>query len=87
MNNKDYKVTNIYDSFSPDLVGRQDKIHPVLGKNSGKSSIKLMAEQYGIEMTDEQVLKVMEMVKNEAYVTKSGVSDSMFLKFVKDVKA
>ena len=37
-------------------------------------------------MTDEEVLKVMEMVKDEAYVTKSGVSDSMFLKFVKDVQ-
>ncbi len=86
MNNKDYKVTNIYDSFSPDLVGRMDKIHPVLGKNSGKSSIKLMLEQYGLEATDEQVLEILEKVKAEAYVTKSGVSDDMFLKFVNDVK-
>ncbi len=86
MNNHGYKVTNIYDSFSPDLVGRIDKIHPVLGKNSGKSSIKLMLEQYGLEATDEEILKVLDMVKEESYVTKSGVSDDMFLKFVADVK-
>lgn len=85
MNNKDYKVTNIYDSFSPDLIGRNDKIHPVLGKNSGKSSINLMLEEFGMTATNEQVVKILEKVKAEAYVTKRGVSNDMFLKFVRDV--
>lgn len=84
--NKDYTVTNIYDSFSPDLVGRLDRIHPVLGKNSGKSSIRLMLDQYGLEATDEEIAELLAKVKEEAYVTKSGVSDDMFLKFVSDVK-
>ncbi len=84
--NGNYSVTNTYDSFSPDIVGRIDKIHPVLGKNSGKSSIKLVADQLGIEMTDEEIAEVLERVKEEAYVTKSQVSEDMFIKFVNDAK-
>ena len=39
-----------------------------------------------VALTDEQVLEILEKVKAESYVTKSGVSDDMFLKFVNDVK-
>ena len=85
-NNKDYTVTNIYTSFSPDVVGRIEKVHPVLGKNAGKSSIKLVLDQYGITATDEQITEIMNMVKEESYVTKGLVSDSMLLKFTNDVK-
>ena len=67
-------------------MGRLDKVHPVLGKNSGKSSIKLMLDQYGLEATEEEIAEILAKVKKESYVTKSGVSDDMFLKFVNDVK-
>lgn len=85
--NKDYKVTNIYNTYSPSVVGRNDKVHPVLGKNSGRSSIKLILEEYGIEATEEEISKVLKMVKAESYVTKSGVSNDMMLKFLADVRA
>lgn len=84
--NTDYKVTNIYESYSPALVGRMDQVHPVLGKNSGRSSIKLILEKYGITATDEEMAKVVDMVKAESYVTKSSVSEAMMLKFLRDVQ-
>ena len=67
-------------------MGRLDEVHPVLGKNSGKSSIRLLLDKYNISATDEEVVKILAMVKAESYVTKSGVSEDMLLKFVKDVQ-
>ena len=85
--NRDYVVTNIYNTISPSVVGRLDKVHPVLGKNSGKSSIRLILDELGIEATNNEVAEVLEMVKAESYVTKSGVSTDMMLKFLHDVKS
>lgn len=84
--NPDYTVTNIYNTVSPSVVGRRDEVHPVLGKNSGKSSIRLILEKYNITVSDEELVKILDMVKAESYVTKSGVSEDMLLKFVKDVQ-
>ena len=85
--NKGYVVTNIYNTIYPSVVGRLDKVHPVLGKNSGKSSIRLILDELGIEATNNEVAEVLEMVKAESYVTKSGVSTDMMLKFLLDVKS
>lgn len=85
--NKDYTVTNIYNTVSPSVVGRLDKVHPVLGKNSGKSSIRLILEEEGISATDQEIAQVLDKVKAESYVTKSGVSTHMMLKFLDDVRA
>ena len=84
--NKDYTVTNIYNTVSPSVVGRLDKVHPVLGKNSGKSSIRLILEE-GVSATDQEIAQVLDKVKAESYVTKSGVSTHMMLKFLDDVRA
>lgn len=84
-NNPEYTVTNIYNTVSPSVSGRIEKVHPVLGKNSGKSSIKLMLEQYDLSATEDEIAKILEKVKAESFVTKSGVSDDMFLKFVKEI--
>ena len=85
--NKDYTVTNIYNTVSPSVVGRLDKVHPVLGKNSGKSSIRLILEEEGVSATDQEIAQVLDKVKAESYVTKSGVSTHMMLKFLDDVRA
>ena len=84
--NDDYRVTNIYNTVSPSVVGRRDKVHPVLGKSCGKNSIRLILDQYGIEASNEEISKVLDMVKAEAYVTKSMVSEDMMLKFLEDVR-
>ena len=73
--------------MSPSVVGRLDKVHPVLGKNSGKSSIRLILEEEGISATDQEIAQVLDKVKAESYVTKSGVSTHMMLKFLDDVRA
>lgn len=84
--NSDYRVTNIYNAVSPDVVGRLDRVHPVLGKNSGKSSIRLLLDKYNIQATDAQIEQILALVKAEAYVTKSSVSEDMLLKFTSDVQ-
>jgi len=84
--NDGYRVTNIYSTVSPHVVGRRDKVHPVLGKSCGKNSIRLILDQYGIEATEEEIAKVLEMVKAESYVTKGMVSEDMMLKFLEDVR-
>lgn len=86
MAHNDFKVTNIYNTVSPSVVGRLDEVHPVLGKNSGKNSIRLILEKYHIMATDEEIGKVLDMVKSESYVTKSGVTEHMMLKFFDDVQ-
>ncbi len=81
-----YSVTNNYISVSPSVVGRRDVVHPVLGKSCGKNSVRLILEKYGLTASDEEIVKILEKIMAEAYVTKSQVSEDMFLKFVDDVK-
>lgn len=85
--NDAYRVTNVYNPVSPDVVGRPDHIHPVLGKSCGKNSIRLILDQYGMEASDEELAALLEMVKAEAYVTKSMVAEDLMLKFLKDIRA
>lgn len=84
--NDHYRVTNIYNTVSPSVVGRRDKVHPVLGKSCGKNSIRLILDQYGIEASNEEIAKVLDMVKAEAYVTKGMVSEDRMLKFLEDIR-
>jgi len=82
-----YNVTNNYIAVSPSVVGRREKVHPVLGKSCGKNSVRLLLEKYDLTATDDEIVKILEKIMAEAYVTKSQVSEDMFLKFVDDVKA
>lgn len=85
--NGDVHVTNVYNPVTPGVVGRLDHVHPVLGKSCGKSSIRLILDQYGMEASDGELETLLEMVKAESYVTKSMVSEDMMLKFLSDIRA
>jgi 2-isopropylmalate synthase len=58
------KDPSTYEAFRPELVGMQRTI--VLGKHSGAHSIKQKLNEYGIDITDEQVAEVVEKVKKLA---------------------
>ena len=58
------KEPSTYEAFCPELVGMQRTI--VLGKHSGAHSIKQKLNEYGIDITDDQVGEVVENVKRLA---------------------
>ncbi|MGI6277039.1 MAG: LeuA family protein, partial [Brevefilum fermentans] len=83
--NEDKKVTNFMISVDPKVVGREDEVNYVLGKNSGKKSVQLFLEKYNLEATDEQIDKILQLIIEEAMVRKGLVSESVFLKLVDKV--
>ena len=53
-----------YEAFGPELVGVQRNI--VIGKHSGAHSVKGKLEEYGVELTDEQITTVVDKIKKLA---------------------
>jgi len=53
-----------YEAFGPELVGVQRNI--VIGKHSGAHSIKDKLEEYGVELSDDQIATVVSKVKRLA---------------------
>lgn len=66
-------------AVSPDVVGKPGGVKFVLGKNSGKNSIRMILAKYGLEATNEQISELTAMVKAEGVLTKDIVSDEQFL--------
>ena len=80
--NESFKITNCFISVAPSVIGRMDEVEYVLGKSSGKNSIRLFLDKYDIKADDDQVQKILDMVVQEAMITKSLVPEEIFLKFV-----
>lgn len=70
---------------APQTIGRNEKPRIVLGKNSGKSTIKLALAEMGRTADDAQVKTLLSMVVEEAMATKSLVSGERFAEFVSGV--
>ena len=63
--------------IAPTVLGRHHEI--VMGKKSGKASIRIKLDQAGIAATDAQVEQILSDVKDKAIAKKSLVSDEEFL--------
>ncbi|MDH5816469.1 MAG: 2-isopropylmalate synthase [Candidatus Nezhaarchaeota archaeon] len=50
-----------YEPFPPEYVGQTRRI--VFGKHSGKHGVKALLEQFGIQATEEQLIKIAEKVR------------------------
>lgn len=61
----------------PAILGRNHEI--VVGKKSGKASIRIKLDQAGIQASDAQVEQILADVKNRAIEIKGLVSDAEFL--------
>jgi isopropylmalate/homocitrate/citramalate synthase len=70
------------ETFDPALFGEKTKI--VLGKKSGRYSV-MYALRDGRTATDEQIRKIVEMVKAKAVAKKSVISKKEFVQIVSDV--
>jgi isopropylmalate/homocitrate/citramalate synthase len=69
--------------YPPELVGGKREI--VVGKKSGKHSIKWKLQELGITLTDHQVEAVLEKVKTRSIQKKGSVSDEEFKRIVGEV--
>jgi len=70
--------------FMPSLVGREPMKY-VIGKGSGRVTVEYYLEKNGMQATTEQIEKILEKIKEEAYITKSLISESQFIKFAQQV--
>ena len=78
------KYSYTYESFPPEILGRKRNI--VLGKHSGKASIKLFLKKYGIICNEEEIFKILEKVKTFSEIKKRCISSKEFLDIVSDIK-
>jgi isopropylmalate/homocitrate/citramalate synthase len=63
-------------SYEPDLVGNRVKV--LLGKKSGRASIRYQLEQLGISSTEDQVKEMVRLVKSRGIEKKGLVSEDEF---------
>jgi len=72
-----------YEPFLPELIGHKRKI--VLGKHSGCRAVKAKLEEYGIEVTRDELCKIVEEVK-KAREKGRFINDKLFKEIISSVK-
>ena len=72
-----------YEPFLPELIGHQRRI--VLGKHSGCRAVKAKLDECGIEVTRDELCKIVEKVKNQREKGKY-INDVLFNKIVMSVR-
>lgn len=73
-----------YNAIEPELIGRGQR-QVLLGKMSGTGSIKRKLKEWNLHATDEQIKKMVQMVKDEAIIRKWSLSDEMVRSIVDTV--
>jgi methanogen homocitrate synthase len=53
-----------YEYFPPDMVGSERKF--ILGKHTGKKALEFVVASIGCELTDKQVCRVLDLVKDHS---------------------
>ena len=83
LNVKDIKPTEVI-PFTPELIGRKKSVELLLGKKSGKATIRYELSKLGItEISDEIVTKILNDVKEKAIEKKAPLTKEEFLEIVK----
>lgn len=67
------KAPGTYEAFSPQEVGGTRQI--VVGKHSGRSSLKAKFHEYGITLSDEEAKNVLKEVRKETVAQKRSLFD------------
>jgi len=74
-----------YEAFSPDEVGLQRQL--VIGKHSGTASIVSKFKEYGIELEEEDAVKILKEVRSTAVGMKRALFDKELVYIYKDFAA
>ncbi|NYB51128.1 MAG: homoaconitate hydratase [Methanobacteriaceae archaeon] len=72
-----------YEPFIPELIGHHRRI--VLGKHSGCRAVKAKLDEYGIEVTRDELCKIVEIVKEKREEGKY-INDRLFNEIVRSVR-
>lgn len=70
--------------FLPHVVGQKDMEY-VIGKGSGRVTIEYYLKKNGYVADEKQMALILEKVKEEAYITKSLISEQQFVKIVEKI--
>ncbi|GBE18883.1 2-isopropylmalate synthase [archaeon BMS3Abin16] len=79
------KYPYTYESFLPDEIGASRKI--VIGKHSGKHAVWDKLQELGVDVTKDQLLVVVEAIKERSQKRKSAIKDSELKKIAEKVIA
>ncbi len=79
-----FEVPEVTGAFASSLVGQPDS-NPVLGKNSGRSTIAFFLEKHGLDASKEQVAEITDRVKSEGRIQRKLLSDTQFLNICEKV--
>lgn len=77
------KNPTVYEPYPPQWVGKERRI--VLGKHSGRCSVKIKACEQGVELSDQKAAMLLEKIRNRSIEEKRGVSEAEFLLLLKEV--
>jgi len=77
------KNPTVYEPYPPKWVGKERRI--VLGKHSGRCSVKIKAREQGVDLSDHKAALLLEKVRNRSIEEKRGVSEEEFLLLLKEV--
>jgi homocitrate synthase NifV len=77
------KFPYTYESFMPDEVGASRRI--TIGKHSGKHAVWDKLEDFGIHADKDQLIKIVEAVKERSEKRKSAITDKQLKKMAHDI--
>lgn len=83
---KEHGRPTAYVPFVPELIGR-DKYNFVLGKQSGRTSVRLKLKEIGVTVSEEELKEIVDRVKKEAIARKDIITIPILKKIVAEVKA
>ena len=72
-----------YEYFPPDMVGSERKF--ILGKHTGKKALEHVVASLGCELTDKQVCRVLDLVKDQSE-HKCNITPEVLKKLIRKAK-
>lgn len=85
LNLRDVKKPLVMYPYSWDLVGQRG-VEIILGKKSGRDSIMNKLKSLGLVLSEEEINKVLDQVKQESVKRKSPISDDVFKEIVNNCR-
>lgn len=73
-----------YEAFDPSVVGLERQI--VIGKHSGRASVINKFQEYNIELTDEEAIDMLEIIRSRAVSFKRSLFDKELVKMYNEYK-
>jgi homocitrate synthase NifV len=77
------KYPYTYESFMPDEIGASRRI--IIGKHSGKHAVWDKLKEFGIDANKEQLLEIVNTVKQKAEKRKSSITDKELKKIASEI--